>query len=130
MKLFFILFYIFFLVACVSLSKKTDQEIKPLTDLAELKEKKSEILTKKEDSYLLFLKKTLPLIEEGSTVQEVGRILLFDQKFRGIITSEGKRNHFSYFYELKGYHLVLVFDYTKSRQGYYKGYELNNYNSI
>ena len=130
MKLLFILFYTFFCVTCVSISKKTDREIKHLTDLAEPKEKNSEIPIKKEDSYVMFLKKILPLIKEGSTVQEVDRMLLFDQKFRGIITSEGRMNHFSYFYELRGYHLVLVFDYTKSRQGYYKGYELNNYNSI
>lgn len=86
--------------------------------------KQSHYSNEVKDTYVLFLKKQLPLVRKNMTFKDVGNFLQFEQKFNGIVTSGGKRSDFKYYYQLIGYQLILSFDYGQYQGGKFISYQL------
>ena len=76
------------------------------------------------DAFVLFLKKQLPLVHRDMTFKDVDEFLQFKKRFKGIVTSEGKRSDFKYYYQLIGYQLILTFDYAQDEEGKFISYQL------
>lgn len=79
---------------------------------------------KKADAFVDFLKKKLPKVNSGMTLDEVSHFLEMETRFRGMVTSEGPRGSFKYYYDLKGYQLILIFDYNQHQLGQFVSYTL------
>ena len=62
---------------------------------------------------------TLPSLVAGMSVEDVEKTLHLEN-FPGILTSDGNREDFRYYYELGDFELVLSFSYEEGRKGKYR----------
>jgi len=77
------------------------------------------------DRLIIHIKKNINSVKTGMSKPEVMFILHLDIWFKGIVTSEGNRDQFYYYYDLKGYQLLLSFDYTYKKAGELRNCSLN-----
>ena len=68
--------------------------------------KKEDML--KESELVKLVKQQLPRLKPGMNTDTVFSILYLDTKFNGIVSSDGERHNFTYYYDLDPNHQLLL----------------------
>lgn len=113
------------LISCQT-SKVVKEESKPVVKTPVVDEtpvKTNKIQFTELEQHIL---EELPNLESHWTRSDVESHLLLNSQFMGMITSEGSRENFTYYYELKNYQLVLHFDYSQHKDGLFQASEVLN----
>ena len=124
----------FFLISILSLSCRTESKsiesvlTSPPPPL--IKQPPVPVLDDKESPLIKWLKKKLPQLKLGMSFDTVVDFLELEQRFNGLITSEGRRDDFKYFLEFKTHRLKLTFDYREKSEGIFISHELQKRDSL
>ena len=121
------------LIAVFALFTSCDEEVTIKKIISEIESgDTSKILVVKEEptgktspELLTVIKVNLSKLKNGMSTDQVLNILTIDKDFNGIVTSEGGKDGFTFYYELKDNHeLTLTFDYSKNKFGQLLDYKL------